>query len=646
MFEDIVLSFRPQIELVKYSFDSQEKVQDLNDVVEAYISVFGHIFNYIFDDLFGSPGMEEEHYNYIKSLGIKIKNETIPYRFTIGGIRNAFNTESLYILKCRLTEVMFMNSLQKSLQLLNHEFKYIFSNVYGYYSFVYYSLRTTSTKPEIMDKIKKVQRFICDLYLNSELYCFPFMSYAEQFFFAFRKSTKICVNNFLSLILAYIPKYQLHDGNKEDKIIRIIDLENGIQIRFLNKKEGINNGMKIVAMFNNSSVEWYYKSFHLSSIAKKKDHQVRKNSSDFLSVISFSTPFSNSHTTVPIFGLNQAFINFREPLLYVILYGLGFGPFTFFHINLFAIGGFFIVSKGLSDHDLWSVFIKKNGIQKLNEKQRSCLAERILEISILSSSFGLHDLHTNNVMIKIDGDDVSLKIIDFAYCDDNLTVPSIITLKASFYRLIKIIRDGSLEDMINFNHDHSYLRFLSPQDYESIFIDWKLHCCNALESLKNRINGIINKQSIMLYYDEKVGNCPLDELLTGSSEFSMNSFSSFAEFVLYQTNFIRTTMETTIILKDFFYESSSKPRMIYEYIGFTNLESIQRIVPYFFCKEDTKQVKKCNTVDELLVVLGTTVSPDCGFKRRHIDRIYSYSMNEFQKFSHHIVDCFHEIISI
>jgi len=62
---------------------------------------------------------------------------------------------------------------------------------------------------------------------------------------------------------------------------------------------------------------------------------------------------------MPIFGLNQAFINFREPLLYVIFYGLGFGPFTFFHINLFAIGGFFIISKGLSDNDLWSVFIKK-----------------------------------------------------------------------------------------------------------------------------------------------------------------------------------------------------------------------------------------------------------------------------------------------
>ena len=349
---------------------------------------------------------------------------------------------------------------------------------------------------------------------------------------------------------------------------------------------------------------------------------------------------------MPIFGLNQAFINFREPLLYVILYGLGFGPFTFFHINLFAIGGFFIISKGLSDHDLWSVFIKKNGIQKLNEKQRSCLAERILEISILSFSFGLHDLHTNNVMIKIDGDDVSLKIIDFAYCDDNLTVPSIITLKASFYPLIKILIDGSLENLINFNHDHSYLRFLSPQDYESIFIDWKLHCCNALESLKNRINGIINKQSIMLYYEEKVGNCPLHELLTGSSEFSMNSFSNFDDLVLYQANFIRTTMETTIIQKDFFNESSSKPMTIYECIGFTDFESIKRIVPYFFCKEDTEQIKECNTVDELLEVLGTTVSPDCGFKRRHIDRIYSYSMNELQNFSHHIVDCFHEIISI
>jgi len=147
---------------------------------------------------------------------------------------------------------MLVNPLNNSLLLLNHEFKYIFSNAYGFYSLVYYSLRNTSTKPEIRDKIKKVQQFICDLYLNSELYCFPFISYEEQFF-CISKINKICVNNFLSLILAYTPKYQLHDGNKEEKIIRLIDLENGIQIRFLNKKEGINNGMKIVAMFNNSS---------------------------------------------------------------------------------------------------------------------------------------------------------------------------------------------------------------------------------------------------------------------------------------------------------------------------------------------------------------------------------------------------------
>ena len=274
MFEDIVRGFKPQIELVKYSFDSQKKVRKNQEVVEAYINVFGHLFNYIFDDLFNSPGMEEEHYNYIKSLEIDLNDETNLTIVPIREIRNDFNTDRLIRLEKDLKRAMVMNSLQKSLLLLNHDFKYIFTNVYGYYSFVYYSLITTSAKPEIRDKIKKVQQFICDLYLNSELYCFPFMSFAEQFFFAFRKSTKICVNNFLSLILAYIPKYQLHDGNKEDKIIRLIDLENGIQIRFLNKKEGINNGMKIVAMFNNSSFEWHYKSFHLSSIAKEKDNQI------------------------------------------------------------------------------------------------------------------------------------------------------------------------------------------------------------------------------------------------------------------------------------------------------------------------------------------------------------------------------------
>ena len=52
MFEDIVHSLKPQIELVKYSFDSQEEVQEFDVVAEAYINVFGHIFNYIFDDLF------------------------------------------------------------------------------------------------------------------------------------------------------------------------------------------------------------------------------------------------------------------------------------------------------------------------------------------------------------------------------------------------------------------------------------------------------------------------------------------------------------------------------------------------------------------------------------------------------------------
>jgi len=159
-----------------------------------------------------------------------------------------------------------------------------------------------------------------------------------------------------------------------------------------------------------------------------------------------------------------------------------------------------------------------------------------------------------------------------------------------------------------------------------------------MELLTNKQSGFIMTKML------EIVHCM--NYFTGSSEFSMNSFSNSADIVLYQANIFRTTMETTIILKDFFYESSSKPRMIYECIGFTDLETIQRIVPYFFCKEDTEQIKESNTVDELLVVLGTTVSPDCGFKRRHIDRIYSYSMNELQIFSHHIVDCFHEIISI
>jgi len=62
MFEDIVNYFRPQIEFLKYSFDSQEKIREYHEVVEAYISVFGLIFKNIFDDLFGSSGLEEEHY--------------------------------------------------------------------------------------------------------------------------------------------------------------------------------------------------------------------------------------------------------------------------------------------------------------------------------------------------------------------------------------------------------------------------------------------------------------------------------------------------------------------------------------------------------------------------------------------------------
>jgi len=645
MFDDLVKSFESQIELVKIAFDNQNKAPNYFEVVDAYILVFGKLFNFIMDDLFGMFGMEEEHYKYVKETGKNLTDEEIRRLFSISAIKKSFNTPRLLLLSDDLTKAMAQNSLQQSLLLLTHSFSQISSDTFGYFSFVYYLLRTPSVNPNIRNKIMNVQRFICDLYMNSELYCFPFISYSEQFFFSLRKSSKISTNNFLNLLKKYISTSSINSTLLAKGVIKTVVLENGIQLQFLNKYQGINKGMKIVVLINDFNVEWYYKSYHLASIAKKKNHHVKQDSSDYANLISNSTPFSNSNTTVPIFGISQSFINFREPLLYVILYGLDFAPFTFFHINLYTIGGFFIISRGLSDHVLWSSFMKSNGLGKLNSEQRSCLAERVIEISILSALFGLYDLHANNIMIKILGDDISLSIIDFAYCDDNQAVHSSETLMKNMIQLIDIIKAGNINDIIVFNQSHSFLRFLSKEDYYCIFTNLTVHSRKAFISLFNRINGIINKRSIMVYFEGIINNTPLHELLAGNIHYLSGGFSNYVSFIKHQVDIIRQTMETTIKLDNFFFESSSKERCIGDYLGFTELEAIQRIAPYFFCKEDSTEIRKCKCVAELIEKLNTSISPDCGFKRRHIDRIYSYSINELEIYSQHISDCFNKLSS-
>ena len=53
-------------------------------------------------------------------------------------------------------------------------------------------------------------------------------------------------------------------------VIKTVVKENGKQLQFLNKEQGINKGMKIVVLINDFNVEWYFKSYHLASIAKKR----------------------------------------------------------------------------------------------------------------------------------------------------------------------------------------------------------------------------------------------------------------------------------------------------------------------------------------------------------------------------------------
>lgn len=422
---------------------------------------------------------------------------------------------------------------------------------------------------------------------------------------------------------------------------------NDMQIRFLKKNEGINNGMKIVVSVKNFAVQWYYKSYHLASISEKKGVRTStKDSSDLLSANSLSSPYSNSNTTIPIFGLSKSFINFREPLLYVILHGLDFAPLTFFHINIYTIGGFFIVSKSLEDHVLWSGYIKTNALQYLNEQQRSSLAENIIEVSILSASFGVYDLHSNNVMIKTNRNDISLKIIDFAYCDETQTVPSITILQDNFNQLISILRIGNLEDFINYNLDHSFLRFLTAKDYHSIFTDWSLHCKKAFVSLINRIKNIIHKNSMMIYSEGVIQSRPLALLLSDHKDFPSREFLNFDEFVKYQAEIILTTMEQKIKINESFNDSFSNERLISEYIGFTNFDTIKKIVPYYYCKEDSAIIMECKSIEELLEKLTSTISPECLFKPKHIDRVYSYSKSEFEKYYLYVIDCFHHISSI
>ena len=644
IYEDLMTKYATEIEMVKKAFDVQKTIPNYYEVIDAYIMVFGGLFNFCFDDLFNSSDMEEEHFKYVKEIAKELAEDIIRKQFSISAIRKKFNKKRLQNLYDYFEDTICMNSLQKSLLLMTFLFNQIVIESFGYYSFIYYCLRNPSKSPNIRKKIMNAQKLICDLYLNSELYCFPFMSYSEMFFFSLRKSSKVSANNFLNLLETYIPITLVNNGDKALKIIKAVDVENGIHIKFLSKEQGINKGMRIIVETNRSNIEWFYKSYHLASIAKK-DKQTQHNSSDVVNLLSISTPFSNSNTTVPIFGVSQSFLNFREPLIYVILNALDFAPFTFFHINLYTIGGFFIVSKGLCDYVLWSSFVKSNGIQKLNSIQLSCLSMRIIEISILSASLGLYDLHSNNIMIKIDKNDVNLKIIDFAYCNEHQYVPSNMALINNLNEIIDIIKRDSIDDLICFNESHSFLRFLIHQDYYKIFADMKLHCYEGSLSLIQRINGIINKSSIIFYSEGIIQNNPLHKLLSGESNLSTEVFPNYKDFIIHQVDAIKQTMETTIPIDGFPSESSLKERRICDYIGFTNLESIQKIAPYFFCKEDSEVIRESTNVSTLLEKLNIAVSPGCLFKARHIDRIYDYSINELEIYSQHIVSCFSKIFS-
>jgi len=190
MIVELYQTLTPKIQIVKQAFECQEIVSNYDEVSNSYLFVLVSLYGYILDDLFGTEGMDEEYYKYIRSLNSNCSDEIIRSRFNVHQLKNIFCEDNISPLVRKISRKLSIYSLKKSLSFNIRAFNSIFLDQEGYFSFVYYSLRQPPKDVKMLNKIRKAQRFISDLYLNSDLYCFPLMSMAEQFFFLFGSHQK------------------------------------------------------------------------------------------------------------------------------------------------------------------------------------------------------------------------------------------------------------------------------------------------------------------------------------------------------------------------------------------------------------------------------------------------------------------------
>jgi len=622
---------------IRSVFENQIPKTSVKEIGLIYYKAVTEIYLALIKTLFHSEALAEKYFQLYVSFRFKdyeIDNVDVSISFweQVRGFLGEFEFSS----KRMYAEVATL-SLRNALNNRKDFFNCQFLGNFSFFPFFLFILRFHANDNDIKMGVSLLQRAICDLYLNSDLYFLPFMSISELFFVGMRGSKNICANGFARLLLKYIPQYENVEDKSSSDIIKEFFFTDLFSIKFCKKVEGVNSGMRIIIQTDSNQEIWYYKSYHLASVSLKEKDTIHKDTNEKFELAKIKTQYSNSRTTIPIIGIGTAFLSLREPLLCVILHGLNFAPFSFFHVNPYIVGGFYIVSKGLNNYVLWNEFDFDKVIFELNQEQQDCLLRQIIEINILSALLGLYDLHSGNIMVKNEGDFYNIQIIDFAYSYRKEESPNNIELKQYLVDLNKIFHNN-IRSLRSFNTNNSFMSFLSVTVYNHLESRGKVLFESAKQSLVSRIQKIIEIPSVQIYSDLTEQEIPLHQLITDSSIVPNQKCSDYGVFITTQINRITNFLNLEVPVQDNSLDQERKT--MGDLIGFTNLENIKIASRAFFSEKDYLIIANCKTVEDILNTLNSQVSNNCFFRTRHIDRILDFALNEIRLYSTHIIESF------